>query len=194
MTPLFLILALVAAALAACTSNDHGPQSVQVEVTAINDLVLRAGQDARNMEGHADAMTSLATARPDHAHWTNDAQTARANARSLRFLADSAAAIARDQAMFPAKGSAVDLGRLLGDGLNLQAFGRTLLEHAEAMSGHAALMRQDAAGDTGLLAVVTQFDGDVAAMRTDAQAAIDHGERLAETARKLARSTGVRIE
>jgi hypothetical protein len=36
MTPLFLILALVAAALAACTSNDHGPQSVQVEVTAIN--------------------------------------------------------------------------------------------------------------------------------------------------------------
>ena len=193
---LWAVAALAGAAviLGGCSSNSHGSTKVEVDLAAINDLVAAANQDAKNMEGHADTMTSLVSSRPDHAHWENDADTARANARSVRFLADSAAAIARDQTLFPAKASAVDLGRLLGDGLNLQALGDMLLKHANAMDAHAKLMRADAAGDARLIAVIDQFSADVGAMRSDAQGAIAQGKTLAETARTIARSIGVKIE
>lgn len=188
------VLAVASVTLFACSSDSGGSKKVEADVGAINDLVMSANQDAKNMDGHADTMALLASSRPDHAHWENDADTARANARSVRFLADSAAAIARDQNLFPAKGSAVELGRLLGDGLNLQALGDMLLKHADAMDAHAKLMRQDAAGDARLIAVIDQFGADVGAMRSDAQGAIAQGKTLAETARTIARSTGVKIE
>ena len=193
---LWAVAAVAGAAvtLLGCSSDSDRLAKVDVDVGTINDLVTAANQDAKNMEGHADTMTSLVSSRPDHAHWENDADTARANARSVRFLADSAAAIARDQALFPAKASAVDLGRLLGNGLNLQALGDMLLKHADAMDAHAKLMRQDAAGDARLIAVIDLFSADVGAMRSDAQTAIAQGKTLAETARTIARSTGVKVE
>jgi len=184
----FFVLAL------ALSSSGDGPTPVELDLTAIRDLAAAASQDADSMERHAQTMASVAAARPDHAHWASDAEIARANARSLRFVADSARAIDRDQAAFPVKARAVELDRLLGDGLNLRSLGQTVVDHATAMEGHVEVMRQQAAGDPALLGAITDLSQDVQRMKADGTAAVNAGKALEEKARTIARSTGVELD
>jgi hypothetical protein len=181
-------------ALVLSSSDDGSPAPVELDLTTIRQLATAASQDADNMDRHAQTMASIAAARPDHAHWASDAEIARANARSLRFVADSALAIDRDQKLFPVTASAVQLDRLLGDGLNLQSLGQTVVDHATAMEGHLEIMRQQAAGDAVLLAAVADLTPDVQKMKGDGTAAADAGEALAEKARTIARSIGVKLD
>jgi len=181
-------------ALVLSSTSDESPAHVELDLTAIRELANAASQDADNMERHAQTMASIAAARPDHAHWASDAEIARANARSLRFVADSTLAIDRDQKAFPVTASAVQLDRLLGDGLNLQSLGQTVVDHATAMEGHIEIMRQQAAGDAALLAAVADLTPDVQRMKTDGTAAVSAGNALAEKARTIARSIGVKLD
>ena len=118
---IFAVLAVGAGvlAIALSSSGDGSPAPVDLDLSAIRELANAASQDADNMERHADAMASIAAARPDHAHWASEAELARANARSLRFIAESARAIDRDEATFPVTASSIQLDRLLGHGQNL---------------------------------------------------------------------------
>lgn len=181
-------------ALALADTDDGSPAPVELDLTAIRALANAASQDADNMEQHAESMASIAAARPDHAHWASEAEIARANARSLRFVAESARAIDRDQALFPVTASAVQLDRLLGNGLNLQSFGQTVLEHATAMESHIEDMRQEAGDDASLLAAIGDLGGDVERMKADGTAAINAGKALEEKARTIGRSIGVDLE
>lgn len=195
---LFIVFAVVGLgavvlALALAQTDGSSPAPVELNLTAIRDLANAASQDADNMERHAESMASVAAARPDHAHWASEAEIARANARSLRFVADSARAIDRDQTAFPATASAVQLDRLLGDGLNLQGFGQTIMDHATAMSSHIEDMRREAGDDESLLAAISDLGGDVERMEADAMAAISAGKALEEKARALGRSIGVEL-
>ena len=146
--PLIIFAVFVAGfgvlAIALSSSSDGSPAPVKLDLASIRRLSDAAEQDADNMERHAQTMVTLAATRPDHAHWASDAELARASARSLRFLAESARAIDRDQAAFPASASAIQLDRLQGDGLNLQGLGSTLIEHGNAMEKHGDVMRQEA--------------------------------------------------
>ena len=180
--------------VATCGTEDESSAPVELDLTAIRELASAASQDADNMERHAETMTAIAAARPDHAHWASDAEIARANARSLRFAADSARAIDRDQAAFPVTASAVQLERLLGDGLNLQSLGQTIVDHATAVQVHIELMREQASGDTTLLGAIGDFGQDVLRMKTDGTAAVDAGKALADKARTIARSIGVKLD
>jgi hypothetical protein len=191
-----VFVAIVVGVIAAATCSTGGGSStpVELDLTATRELASAASQDADNMERHAATMTAIATARPDHAHWASDAEIARANARSLRFVADSARAIDRDQAAFPVTASAVQLDRLLGNGLNLQSLGQTIVDHANAMDGHIDVMRQQAAGDATLLGAIGDLGQDVQRMRTDGTAAMDAGKALADKARSIATSIGVKLD
>lgn len=188
-------LILVATAIvAACggSSSSEKTSQTQIDREPITALAGAAEGDAQEMEAHAATMASLAASRPDHAHWASDAELFKASAGSLRFLADSARAIARDPGSHP--GSAVQPDRVLGDGLNLQGLGKTLITHADAMNTHLQTMRDQAAGDTALLARIDETGVDVQAMKQDGQAAINRGTELADTARRIAASTGQKIE
>ena len=176
------------------SSNDGSAKRVELDLTAIRELANAASQDADNMERHADTMASIAAARPDHAHWASEADLARANARSLRFIAESARAIDRDEAAFPITASSIQLDRLLGNGLNLQGFGGTVVDHGTAMEGHIEVMRQQAAGDAPLLSAISDLSEDVQRMKADGSAAVNHGKVLEEKARTIARSIGVDLD
>jgi hypothetical protein len=188
---LVIVSTAVAGACGGSSSKDQTSQ-IQVDREPITALAGAAAADALNMEAHAAAMASLADARPDHAHWASDAELIKANAASLRFLADSAQAIARDPGSHP--GNAVQPQRVLGDGLNLQRFGETLIAHANAMQSHLDTMRKQATGDSTLLARIDESGFDVQKMQQDGQAAIDRGKELADTARRIAAATGEKIE
>ena len=191
----FLAIVIGIIALATSTSSDNGSaKKVDLDLRAVRQLASAAGQDADNVERHAATMTSIAASRPDHAHWASDAEIALANARTLRFVADSARAIDRDQATFPVTASAVQLDRLHGNGLNLQSLGQTIVDHATAMQGHIDVMRQQAAGDTTLLGAIGDLGQDVQTMKTDGTAAVDAGKALADKARTIARSIGVKLD
>lgn len=193
---IFVVLALGfgVLALVLSSSSDGSPAQVELDLTAIRALATAASQDADNMDRHAQTMAFIAAARPDHAHWASDAEIARANARSLRFVADSTLAIDRDQKAFPVTASAVQLDRLLGDGLNLQSLGQTVVDHATAMEGHIEVMRQQAAGDAALLAAVADLTPDVQRMKGDGTAAVNAGKALEDKARTIARSIGVKLD
>lgn len=191
----FLAFAGAILALATAVSSDSQSSAVvDLDLTAIRTLASAADADADNMERHAQSMDAIARAREDHAHWASDAETARANARFLRFLAESAKAIDRDQAAFPVTANAIQMDRLLGDAVNLQSFGQTLIEHASAMEQHAQVMREQAAGDPALLAAVTTLDQDLQRMKADGRAAVDAGKALAGKARTVASSIGVKLD
>ncbi|HLF76686.1 MAG TPA: hypothetical protein VJB57_04280 [Dehalococcoidia bacterium] len=190
----FVAVVVSVIAAATCGSDDGASKRVELDLTAIRELASAASQDADNMERHAATMTAVAAARPEHAHWASDAEIARANARSLRFVADSARAIDRDQAAFPVTASAVQLDRLLGDGLNLQSLGQTIVDHATAMEGHIDVMRQQAAGDATLLGAIGDLGQDVQGMKSDGTAAMNAGKALADKARTIARSIGVKLD
>ena len=190
----FVAVVVGVISVATCSGDDGSSPPVDLDLTAIRDLASAASQDADNMEHHAATMTAIAAARPDHAHWASDADVARANARSLRFVAGSAQAIDRDQAVFPVTASAVQLDRLLGDGLNLQSLGQTIVDHATAMQGHIDLMREQASGDATLLSAIGDLGQDVQGMKADGTAAVDAGEALEDKARTIARSIGVKLE
>lgn len=181
----------IAAACGGSSPNGNTSQ-IQIDREPITALAGAAEGDAQKMEAHAATMTSIAAARPDHAHWASDAELIKANVISLRFLADSARSIARDPGSHP--GNAVQPDRVLGDGLNLQGLGETLIAHADAMRTHLDTMREQAAGDSALLAAINAAQPDTEAMKRNGQAAIDRGKDLAETARRIAASTGQKIE
>ena len=189
--PLIASSILIAAACGGSSSNGNASQ-IQIDREPITVLAGAAEGDAQSMEEHAATMTSIAAARPDHAHWASDAELIKANATSLRFLADSARSIARDPGSHPA--NAVQPERILGDGLNLQGLGATLIAHAGAMQTHLGIMHDQAAGDDALLAAINAGQPDTAAMKRDGRAAIDRGNELADTARRIAASTGEKIE
>ena len=90
--------------------------------------------------------------------------------------------------------SAVHLDRLLGDGLNLQSLGQTIVDHANAMDGHIDVMRQQAAGDATLLDAIGDLGQDIQRMKTDGTAAMDAGKALADKARTIATSIGVKLD
>ena len=191
----FIAIVVGVIALATSSSSDDGSSKrVALDLTSIRQLASAASQDADNMERHAATMTAMAAARPDHAHWASDAEIAQANARTLRFVADSAWAIERDQTAFPVTASAIQLDRLLGDGLNLQIFGQSVVGHANAMDGHIEVMRQQAAGDPTLLVAIGDLGQDVQRMKIDGAAAVDAGKALADKARTIATSIGVKLD
>ena len=90
--------------------------------------------------------------------------------------------------------SAVHLDRLLGDGLNLQSLGQTIVDHATAMEGHIDVMRQQAAGDATLLGAIGDLGQDVQRMKTDSTVAVDTGKALVDKARTIARGIGVKLD
>ena len=181
-----VILVSTAIAAACGGSSSSGKTSqIQIDREPITALAGAAEGHAQNMDAHAATMAS-------HARWASDADLIKADAGSLRFLADSARAIARDPGSHP--GDAVQPDRILGDGLNLQRLGKTLIAHADAMSTHLQTMRQQAAGDSELLARIDETGADMQMMKQDGQAAIDRGTELADTARRIAASTGQKIE
>ncbi len=188
---LVLVSTAIAAACGGSSSSQNASQ-IPIDREPITVLAGAAEADAQKMEAHAATMVSLAASRPDHAHWASDAELIKASAGSLRFLADSARAIARDPGSHP--GNAVQPDRILGDGLNLQGLGKTLIAHADAMNTHLQTMRDQAAGDTALLARIDETGADVQTMKQDGQAAITRGAELADTARRIAASTGQKIE
>ena len=188
---LIIVSTAIAAACGGSSSKDEAIQ-IQIDREPITALAGAAEADAQNMEAHAATMASLAASRPDHAHWASDAELIKANATPLRFLADSARAIARDPGSHP--GGAVQPERILGDGLNLQRLGETLIAHADAMQSHLETMRDQAAGDSTLLSAIDAAQPDMQAMKQDGQAAIDRGRELADTARRIAAATGQKIE
>ena len=191
----FIAIVVGVIALATSSSSDDGSSKrVEFDLTAIRQLASAATQDADNMERHAATMTAIAAARPDHAHWASDAEIAQANARLLRFVADSARAIDRDQTAFPVTASAIQLDRLLGDGLNLQSLGQSVVDHAKAMAGHIEVMRQQVAADATLLGATGDLGQDVLRMKSDGTAAMDAGKALVDKARTIARSIGVILD
>jgi len=175
-------------AVSACGGSGSSTLPITEALAPINDLASAAAQDAANMETHATAMEAAAAARPDHAHWASDAQIIKASAQSLRLLAQSAESIASDPGSHP--NTSVELRRVLGDGLNLQQLGQTLLGHADAMQTHLDTMRGQAASDQQLLAMIDQAGGDLQKMKQDGQAAVDRGKELEQTARRIAENTG----
>jgi hypothetical protein len=177
---------------AACGSGGTD-KTVQgdLNLDPVRTLAGAAASDAQEMNAHADAMTAAAAQRPDHAHWAADAETIRADARTLSFVADAAQSIARDPGSHP--GNAVELMRVYGDGTNLQQLGRSLVDHGAAMTTHIAVMRDEAAGDAELLKLIDAFAPNVEAMKVDGQAAIDRGTELIQEARRLAASVGVEL-
>lgn len=186
------VLAATAFVAAACGSSGTD-KKVQGELNLdpITELAGAASGDAQEMNAHADAMTTAAAQRPDLAHWAAVAETIRANARTLSFVADAARAIARDPGSHP--GNAVELMRVYGAGTNLHQLGQTLVDHAAAMTTHIAVMRDEAAGDAALLDVIDAFAPNVDAMKEDGQAAMDHGTELQNQARRLADTVGVKL-
>ena len=191
----FLAFAGGILALATAVSSDgDSSAAVDLDLSAVRTLASAADADADNMERHAQSMDSIAKSRADHSHWASDAETARANARSLRFLAESTRAIDRDQKAFPVTANAVQLDRVLGDAANLQSFGQTLIDHASAMEQHGQVMREQAAGDPALLAAITTLDQDIQSMKADGRSAVDSGKALAAKARTIATSIGVKLD
>ena len=194
---LLVFIAIIVGVIALATSSsshDGSSKRVEFDLTAIRQIASAASQDADNMERHAATMRSIAASRPDHAHWASDAEIALANARTLRFVADSARAIDRDQTIFPVMASSVQLDRLHGNGLNLQSLGQTTIAHADAMAGHIDVMRQQAAGDAALLAAIGDLGQDVQRMKTDGTTAMEAGKALIDQARTIARSIGVKLD
>jgi len=62
------------------------------------------------------------------------------------------------------------------------------------MAGHIDVMRQQAAGDAMLLGAIGDLGQDVKRMKTDGTAAVDAGKALADKARTIARSIGVKLD
>lgn len=186
------IVTLLALAFVRCGSSREERSRVTVDLAPIAALAASALQDAGVMEQHADAMTAAAGTRPELAQWRTEAETIRANAKSLRLLASWAAAIRFDPGA--RSGESTELIRILGDGRNLQQLGETLISHAAAMEAHVTAMRQQAATDPAAASVMGQLATDRASMRRDGQAAIDRGKELQETARRLAQGLGQKIE
>lgn len=187
------LIGIAVAIGAACGSSNSGKTvNGDVDLNPITALASAATGDAQAMTAHADAMAAAAAQRPDHAHWAADAETIRADARTLSFMADAARAISNDPGSHPA--TAVDLMRIYGDGTNLHQLGQSLVDHGAAMTTHIAVMRDEAAGDAELLNVIDAFAPNVEAMKTDGQTAMDRGTQLMEDARRLATSIGVELQ
>lgn len=183
-------LALVTAA--ACgSSGDNKTVQANLDLAPISALAASAAADAQAMSQHADAMTAAAARRPDQARWAADAETIRANARTLSFLADAARAIGRDPGARPT--NAVELTRVYGDGANLHQLGELLVTHAQAMEQHVTVMRGEAAGDAELQSAVETLASMLNGMKTDGQNASERGLQLMEEARALARTVGVTL-
>lgn len=189
--PAVLTLSLLAIALVACKTAEQRSR-VAIDLAPVSALAASATRNAEDMEQHASAMATAAGNRPQFATWGAEADTIRANAKSLRLLASTAAAIRHDPGA--RSGESTELIRILGDGQNLQQLGDTLLAHAGAMETHVTTMRQQAASDPSLAGVVGQLSTNIAAMRRDGQAAIDRGRELQETARRLAQSLGQKLQ
>lgn len=187
------LLAIVLATMisAACSGSSNDEPQPDVDRAPVLALAGAATREAESMRQHADQMESTAAGRPDHAHWAADAATLRANASSVAFIANSAIAIYNDPGSHP--GNAVELDRVFGDGVNLHALGETLIEHADAMTSHVAVMREQAAGDEALLAVIDSLASDADGMRAVGQAASDRGTELQNEARRLADTVGVKL-
>jgi hypothetical protein len=189
-----IVISLVLAACDGSSNDDSREHSVglNVDLRPIHALAETASQNAVNMDDHADAMAAAAVGRPDLDHWKSDADTIRAEAQSLRLLADWAKAIQYDPGA--RSDSSADLQRVLSDGKSLEQLGGTLLTHSSAMQAHLDVMRQQAGGHATLIATLAQLDSDVSDMKQSGQAAVDRGRELQETARRLAQSTGIKIE
>ena len=184
-------IVLLASVVVACGGSE-GRSRVALDIAPVSTLAATATQDAEAMEQHAAAMATAIGSRPELAQWGAEADTIRANAKSLQLLASTAAAIRNDPGA--RSGESTELIRILGDGRNLEQLGTTLVAHAGAMDAHVTTMRQQAAGDPTLTSVLGQLSTDTASMRRDSQAAIDRGKELQETARRLAQSLGQKLE
>jgi hypothetical protein len=189
-----VVLAALGALGSACrgSPSNGARSSIDIDREPIRALAGVASSDAQNMERHAATMKAAAAARPAHAHWASDADIVNADARSLRFLADSALAIANDPGSTP--WTSIELRRVLGDGLNLQRLGETLLAHADAMDAHLQTMREQARGEGELIGSIDLAGADIADLRRDGQAAIDRGKELQNTARRIAENTGQKLD
>ncbi len=185
-----VIIAVAIAAVAGACGDSSDGTSMDVDREPILALAGGATQEAQNMERHADEMESAAAGRADHAHWAADAATLRANASSVAFMANSAMAIYNDPG---SHGGSAEPNRVFGDGVNLHALGETLVEHADAMRSHVAVMREQAAGDAMLLSVIDSLASDTGAMKTVGEAAMDRGTDLQNQARRLADTVGVKL-
>lgn len=183
-------LVFVAAACGGSGLSDSELHS-QINTDPIGALAGSAQDDAQQMMRHADAMTAASAQRPDARRWAADAETIRANARTLSFMAEGARSISRDPGSHP--GTAVEVTRIYGDGDNLRVFGQMLIADADAMRSHIVVMREEAAGDAQLLQAVEAFAPNVEAMKTDGQAAIDRGNELIREAQRIASSIGVKL-
>lgn len=182
----------VALVFAACGGGDDNGEA-RPELGSIRAVAEAARRDADTMERHADAMVAEGGA-TDPVQWRSDEEATRAAARSLRALADWADAILRSEALHPTSHRAVELNRLLGDGLNLADLGNMVVEHAGAMETHIAAMRERYAGTPEWAATLTALENNVGMMREDGQSAIEAGDALADQARQFARGIGATIE
>ncbi len=189
--PTVIALSIMALAFAACGGSTERSR-VALDLAPVTGLAASATQDAQAMEQHADAMATAAGGRPELTQWLSEAETIRANAKSLRLLASQASAIRHDPGA--RAGESTELIRILGDGQNLQQLGDALIAHAGAMESHVSAMGRQTAGDATLTNVVGQLMTDTASMRRDGQAAVDRGKELQESARRLAQSLGQKIE
>ena len=183
--------AVLSIAFAAACRDSSDDTQLDIDRNPILVLAGTATREAQSMEQHADDMETAAAARPDHAHWAADAATLRANASSVAFMANSAMAIYQDPGS--QGGHAVELPRVFGDGVNLHALGETLAQHAQAMEAHAAVMREQAAGDPQLLSIIDSVAADAAGMKAAGEAAMDRGTELQNEARRLAGTVGVEL-
>jgi len=185
-----MVLAALGALGSACgdapSSGARG--SPGIDSDPIRALAGAASSDALNMERHAATMKEAAAARADRANWVSDADVMNADARSLRVIADAAMAIARDPGSQP--GTAIELRRVLGDGLNLEDLGQALIAHCDALQAHLQAMRAVVAGESELMAEVEMAGADIDNMKIIGQAAINRGEELQETALQIADNTG----
>ena len=187
-TGTLLVTGLAAAGIAAEARTSGQPAGATDSRAPIYALAQVSAVDADQLDAHAAAMERVAIAQPAHARWSGDAEQVRKDARALRFVASSALAIAGDRGSNP--DTAVEVRRVLGDGLNLQQLGRVLTREAEATRMHLDAMRRDAAGDSALVALVDASAPDVAAMQRDGEAAVARGVALEQLAEGIAQNTG----
>lgn len=186
-----IVMAVGVLALA-CDSSSEA--RVDVQLDPLRAVVATSRADAASMERHADAMAAALGSRAGGARWASDQATLRANARSLRALADWGAAILHSEALYPPGSTMVDLDRLQGDGLSLQSLAETVMRHASAMQALILAMRADAGGDAQLLMALDALEQDAGRMSDDGAAALAAGKALVERAREFARSIGKKLD
>jgi hypothetical protein len=183
-----VIVILTGAGIAAATRDAEPVVQTRAGSAPIYELARVSAIDAEKLDAHAAAMERIAAAEPAHAQWAQDAASMRNNAGTLRFIARSSLAIAGDRGANP--DTSVEVRRVLGDGLNLDALGTTVIEQAASLEAHLESMRAEAGGDPALIALIDASAPDVVSMRRDGEAAVKRGRELQKLATGIAQTTG----